>query len=142
MPTNGNTSAVRLVWTKGEGVGPFKFGEEIDAFRWAFDGAISHTSDSMVEVAHRVKGCRDADVYSEGGRVTSVGSNSVFVVGDTNIIGSTDVQAIQTLGRQPDEIELEQGFDRDQTVLYFYDFGLMLWTKEGAVVSVHACVPF
>ena len=131
-----------LVWHKGAGVGPFKFGAELQTCAWALEGPPCSVSPALAETSYRVRGNHDAYVCFEDAKISLVGSCTEFIIGDTNIIGTTLAQVTFALGQEPDETEMQEVIDETQKVLYFYEFGLTLWMRGGVVASVQATAAF
>jgi|GEM_PF-1183408 len=129
-------------WTPGVGVGPFKFDAPIADYFAEFK--LKLTSPEGDDVTgwgtYEIKQMEDKIVWTEEGKIASVGCYDFFGYKGKNLIGMSEDEFIKHMGQQPDEIGTSVEYDNGsiQTPFEYEDLAMEAWSEDGVIVSASA----
>ena len=127
---------VNYVWMPNVGLGEIKFGELFSR----------HIESGMLSVdqflgdrfgAHYRDAAKTQSVDEEDGLVSGIRCVETFVYRGMNLIGVKLERAVELIAREPDRIDGPYDLNDDdvQSTAEFDELGLMLWLRDGLVVS-------
>ncbi|POF29593.1 hypothetical protein [Roseibium marinum] len=128
-------------WRPGVSVGPVKFGVSLQDYQADFDVALIEPEGTDATGWGEYEfGGEDKTVWTEEGKIVGVRCDDFFGYKGKNLIGMSEAEFIEHMGRDPDEIgtsvEYEDG--SIQTPFEYEDLALEVWSEDGKIVCASA----
>jgi len=129
-------------WTPGVGVGPFKFGVPIADYFAEFNLELQSPEGADVTGwgTYEIKQMEDKLVWTEEGKIAAIACHDFFGYKGQNLIGTSEEEFIEHMGRQPDETGTSVEYDNGsiQTPFEYEDLAMEAWSEDGVIVCASA----
>ena len=132
--------ASKFDWIPTVSFGKFRFGAPVQ--RYVDEGLLTYDPAPEELGGDAIYIDEEADIWvypdDEGrGVVGTVSCGRSALYGGRELLGLAIGEAVEILGRDPDEFEEGvESADEIEDIAYFDDMGLMLWFRDGVSVSV------